>query len=307
MTIAAYEQVRIMYQALTERVGFIPGGVNIGVIRIDERRVLIVDSGLNDSTARKVLRWITEALDSDVVGILTTHGHADHFGAHAFVVKRTGADVWAPRYDADVIRNPMLSPIFLYGGADPLDTLRGRFLLAEPCRVDTEFDAGTISPLGVDIEAVGYPGHSPNQMGFLVDGVLFCADVVFPEAAIEKYRIPYLFGLTDHLASLETFRATRASVIVPGHGPIEDDPEGPYTRNREAIERTIDAILDVLAEPTSAEAVAAATFTRLDVPIGDHAAYYLLRPTIAAYLSHLHRAGAARMDIEGGFPMWRRT
>lgn len=133
------ERVNRVYEALTDRVGFVPGGVNIGVIRIDDRHVLLVDSGLNDSTARKVLRWIKEALDSEVVGILTTHGHADHFGAHAFVVKRTGARVFAPEHDAAVIRNPLLQTVFLYGGADPLDSLRSRFLLAEASVVDEEF------------------------------------------------------------------------------------------------------------------------------------------------------------------------
>jgi glyoxylase-like metal-dependent hydrolase (beta-lactamase superfamily II) len=235
-----------MYQALTDRVGYVPGGVNVGVIRIDEQHVLLVDTGLNDSTARKVLRWIKEGIDSEVVGILTTHGHADHFGAHAFVVSRTGALVFAPQHDAAVVRNPLLQPIFLYGGADPVDSLRNRFLLAEPCAVDEEFQPGRREFMGVDIEVVPLGGHSMNQMGILIDGVFFCADVVFPEAAISKYRIPYLYGLTEHLASLERALEVEAEFIVPGHGPVEPDFEVPYERNRAVIETVLDAIVKVL-------------------------------------------------------------
>ncbi len=85
-----------MYQALTDRVGFVPGGTNVGVVRIDTRHVIIIDSGLNDTIARRVLRAVKDELYSEVVAIVSTHGHADHFGAHAFVKKRTGATVLAP-------------------------------------------------------------------------------------------------------------------------------------------------------------------------------------------------------------------
>jgi glyoxylase-like metal-dependent hydrolase (beta-lactamase superfamily II) len=296
-----------MYEALTDRVGFVPGGVNIGVIRVEDKHVLLVDTGLNDSTARKVLRWIKEAIDSDVVGVLTTHGHADHFGAHAFVVKRTGARIFAPEQDDAVIRNPLLQPIFLYGGADPLDTLRNRFLLADACRVDEILAIGLQTVMGVEIEVISLSGHSMNQIGILVEGVFFCADVVFPAAAIDKYRIPYLYGLTDHLTALEHGRGLACSVVIPGHGPSEASFEAPYQRNRYVIDRVLETVLASLDEPISGDAVAATVFRELEVPINDHAGYYLLRPTISAYLAHLHRMKAIELEIEGGAALWRRV
>jgi glyoxylase-like metal-dependent hydrolase (beta-lactamase superfamily II) len=294
-----------MYQALTDRVGYVPGGVNVGVIRIDDQHVLLVDTGLNDSTARKVLRWIKEGIDSEVVGILTTHGHADHFGAHSFVVKRTGAHVFAPEHDAAVVRNPLLQPIFLYGGADPLDSLRNRFLLAEPCNVDEEFTGGRREFMGVDIEVVPLGGHSMNQMGFLIDSIFFCADVVFPEAAISKYRIPYLYGLTEHMASLERACEVGAEFVVPGHGPVEPDFDVPYRRNRAVIDSVLDVIVEILKQPMAADQVTTVLFRALDVPIADYAGYYLLRPTISAYLSHLQRTGVANLEIANGAALWR--
>jgi glyoxylase-like metal-dependent hydrolase (beta-lactamase superfamily II) len=294
-----------MYERLTDRVGYVPGGVNIGVIRIDERQVLLIDTGLNDSTARKVLRWIKEAIDSEVVGVLTTHGHADHFGAHAFVVKRTGARIFAPEHDAAVIENPLLQPVFLYGGADPIDSLRTKFLLAEACKVDEILTFGKQTVMGADIEVVPLPGHSMNQIGVLVDEVFFCADVVFPQAAIEKYRIPYLYGLTDHLASLERAKSIDCRVIIPGHGPAESSFQKPYERNRDVIDLVQMTIIDVLVEGAmTGDAVAAAVFRRLDVPMRDHAGYFLLRPTISAYLAHLHRQGTVELNIDGGAALW---
>ncbi|MDQ3780536.1 MAG: MBL fold metallo-hydrolase, partial [Chloroflexota bacterium] len=84
---------------LGPRVAVIPGGVNIGVLRGDGDRLILVDTGLNETNGRKVLRAARDEVGGEVVAILTTHAHADHFGANAAVVKRTGARVYAPAFD----------------------------------------------------------------------------------------------------------------------------------------------------------------------------------------------------------------
>ncbi len=88
---------------LTERVGYIPGAVNVGVIRAADDRFILIDTGLNDTSGKKAVKAIQE-LGGPVAAIVTTHAHADHFGANATVVKRTGAKVYAPAIDEAVIR-----------------------------------------------------------------------------------------------------------------------------------------------------------------------------------------------------------
>lgn len=295
-----------MYQQLSERVGVVPGGTNIGIIRIDDERVILVDTGLNDTTARKVLRVVRDELKAEVAAILITHGHADHFGANAFVVKRTNARVYAPDLDEQVLRFPLMQSIMLYGGADPLDGLRTKFLLAEAGPVDRIVAAGTIDVEGVQIEAISLAGHSINQLGYLIDGVFFCADVVFPEAALQKYPIPYLYGLTQHLEAMSRALDVDCTAVVPGHGPIEASLEEPVARNRAVIGRVLTAIPSLLGEPLSTDDVAQQLFAALDVPVGDASAYYLLRPTVAAYLSHLEREGVIEHVVDARASFWRR-
>ncbi len=134
--------------------------------------------------------------------MLTTHAHADHFGGNATIVKRTGAVVHAPKFDEAFLRYPLLQPASLFGGADPLDTLRGNFLLADASPVDAIVEPGAHEIAGIRIEAVPLYGHSPGQLGYLAGDVFFCADVVLPANVLDKYRIPYLFSLTEHLAAL---------------------------------------------------------------------------------------------------------
>lgn len=296
-----------MYQAITPQVGFVPGGTNVGVVRIDARHAMIVDSGLNDTVARRVLRAVKDELDSEVVAIITSHGHADHFGAHAFVRKRTGAEIYAPDLEACVIEHPEIQPALLYGGADPLDDLKNRFLQAEPCNVDMIIDPRADDILGVNVRIVSLPGHSLNQQGFVFDGVFFCADAVFPAGAIDKYKLPYLYGLTTQLESLERCLTVPCSRVVPGHGPMEESIEPLVNLNRSVTDQACQAIVDFLKEPASSDAVSASLFRALEVPVNKAQGYYLLRPTVMAYLSHLQRVGAITYEVSDEQMFWRRV
>ncbi len=296
-----------MYIEVSERVGFVPGGTNVGIIRHQDGTVTLIDSGLNDTTARKVLRQVRDEMSTEVVSIINTHGHADHFGANAFVHKRTGCEIWAPAIEAAVIANPILQPALLFGGASPMDALRNKFLLAEPSPVTGEIPIGTWEHHGTTIEVVPLAGHAPNQVGFLIDGAFFCADVVFPATAIEKYRIPYLFGLTEHQAALEYAAGIPADRVIPGHGDAPESIHELVALNLTAIDQTVDAILHVLRGPMTGDEVAGEVFARLDVPVFDAQSYFLLRPTISAYLAHLDRIGEVRFVVEEGRAFWTRA
>lgn len=294
-----------MLERLTDRVSVYTGGVNVGVIETDDGGAILVDTGSNESNARKMLREVRDDRGVRVDAILTTHAHADHFGGNAFVVKRTDATVYAPPFEAAVIRHPELQPIFLYGGAAPPEALRQRFILAEPSPVNVEIGPGPTEVLGVPVEIVPLGGHSPNQAGCVVDGVFFCADVVFPEAAIDKYRIPYLFDLTQHLAAMTAALDVDATHVVPGHGPIETSIGELVRMNRVIVDETLDCIRRSLTEPLTLEQVAEIVFERMGVPMAGHISYYLLRPTIAAYLTHLEGLGEVEHVMAGRVAKWR--
>lgn len=294
---------------LGERVWVIPGGVNIGVLVNDDGQIVLVDTGLNESSAKKALKVVREELGGEVTAVLTTHAHADHFGGNATIVKRTGAVVHAPTFDEAFLRYPVLQPASLFGGADPLDTLRGNFLLAEASPVDVLVEPGAHEIAGIVVEAVPLYGHSPGQLGYLAGEVFFCADVVLPANVLDKYRIPYLFSLTEHLAALERARGTPHRVAVAGHGAILDagQLEAAVDLNRALAERVVVAMLDLTATPRSAEVILEGILRRFDAPVVDAPSFYLLQPTVFAFLSHLHRTGEIGHEVRGGRSLWMRT
>jgi glyoxylase-like metal-dependent hydrolase (beta-lactamase superfamily II) len=292
-----------MLEQLSERVCYAPGGVNIGVIFTPNDGAIMVDTGLNDSAARKVVRDL-ERRGRRVLAIMTTHGHADHFGGNAFVVRRTGAQVYAPAWDETVLRYPLFQPLVLFAGADPPASLRGNFMLAEQSPVDVVYDAGPLAVAGVELEVVSLAGHSGNQMGVLIDDVFFCADVVFPARVIERYRMPYLYSVRDHLASLARAATVPHRVAVPGHGPLLEPIDAAVELNLALVHKISDMVVEACREPRMPEEVLAELLTRLESAPSDPASFYLLHPTAFAYLTYLEAEGRVSHTIAGGRSLW---
>jgi glyoxylase-like metal-dependent hydrolase (beta-lactamase superfamily II) len=294
---------------VAERVWVVPGGVNIGVLANDAGQIVLVDTGLNDTSAKKALKAVREELGGEVVAILTTHAHADHFGGNATVVKRTGAAVHAPVFDEAVLKYPLLQPALLYGGADPIDTMRGRFMLADASPVDVNVQPGSHEVAGITVEAVPLFGHSPGQLGYLAGDVFFCADVVLPSSVLEKYRIPYLFSLTDHLEALNHATTVTHRVAVPGHGALleEGDLADLVAENRALADRVLDATLELTATPQTASEVLQGLLQRFEAPVADAPSYFLLQPTAFAFLTHLHRQGQVSHEVSNGASLWTRV
>lgn len=292
---------------LAPRIAMVPGGVNIGVLRGDDGRCVLIDTGLHETSAKKALKAVKEELGGEVVAILTTHAHADHFGGNETVVKRTGATVYAPSFDEAILRYPLLQPALLFAGADPPPTMRGSFMLAAPSPVDVVLTGGRIEIEGFEIEIVPLKGHSPNQFGYLVDGVFFCADIVLPESVLEKYRIPYLFSVRDHLESLERCTEIAASIVMPGHGPLLRSLGPLRDLNRSLVHDVAARVLQFAERPVTAESLLTRLLRHFGATINDAPGYYLLHPTVFAFLSNLQESGRVAHDVIDGESLWRAT
>ncbi len=293
----------VVFEQLSERILMAPGGVNIGIILAPAGQAILIDTGLNDTAARKVLRGLRE-IDRQVGAIVTTHGHADHFGGNRFVVRRTAAEVWAPAWDETVLRYPLFQPLVLFAGADPPTSLRGGFLLAEQSPVDHIYDAGPLEVLGVKLEAVSLAGHSGNQMGIICDDVFFAADVVLPERVLQRYKMPYLFSVRDHLKSLSRASEMHYSMAMPGHGPVTADLNPLIKLNTDLVLGVADLIVELCASPMSPGDILAEVLSKLDAHPTDPASFYLLHPTVFAYLTHLEEQGRVEHRIEVGRSLW---
>jgi glyoxylase-like metal-dependent hydrolase (beta-lactamase superfamily II) len=126
-------------------------------------RGILIDPGAEPERLIEALDGLGVALEA----ILITHTHFDHVGAVAALARHTGAPVYCPAIERDV-----LADLDGYMGA----TGFGPF---ESYEADEVLEGGEQLQLaGLDIDVLFTPGHSPGHLTYAL-GALFSGDVLF--------------------------------------------------------------------------------------------------------------------------------
>jgi hydroxyacylglutathione hydrolase len=139
-------------------------------------------------------------------GILITHGHFDHLGGVADLAEGTGAPVWMPEGERELLEQ---YPDFAPAGAP------GRRYTPDHLLVGGE----TIEVAGISFECVAIPGHSPAHVAFHTDGCLFSGDLLFA-GSVGRTDLPGADWdtLLDSVRTLAD-RYPPETLVYPGHGP----------------------------------------------------------------------------------------
>lgn len=280
-------------------------GSNAGLL-VDGPRALLVDSGLDRDAARRILKH-TASLGVELAALVITHAHADHFGGAAELKKRTGAPVYAPAFEAAVIENPVLEPVYLFAGAQPPAALQGKFILAQPCAVDELLQPGPQQIAGFDVVIHPAPGHAHNQMmvGLPAEGVCFAGDAFFPPDVLDKYGVPFYVELDQTLQTLADLLVLPYRVFAQGHGDAYTMLDDVVAYNRARIEEIRSLALAAVEAPADAGEVLKSVADHLGINIVQPAIYYLTRTTIHACLQSLLRAGQVEIVVQDNRLLWR--
>ncbi|HXR11448.1 MAG TPA: MBL fold metallo-hydrolase [Gaiellaceae bacterium] len=181
-----------------------PLRTNCYVVRSERgaAEAVIVDPGGDAAQLRLELAGMSTAC----AAILITHGHFDHVGGVADLAEGTGAPVYMPEGERDLLeRYPEFAPAGAPGRAHPID-----HLLA---------GGETLELVGMTFECVAIPGHSPAHVAFSTDGCLFSGDLLFA-GSVGRVDLPGADWDTL-VASVRTLldRYPPETVVYPGHGP----------------------------------------------------------------------------------------
>lgn len=294
-------------QMITERVGYFPGSVNIGFVQ-GETGAILIDSGLDAQTAKKIKKGL-DALAQPLRAIVQTHAHADHFGGNAFLLSCwPDALVYAPPLEEAIIRYPLLEPIYLGMGTEPLPELRNKFLMAEPSRVDRILpEEGEVEIDGVWFTVLSLPGHSWKQAGLVCDGICFAADSFFGEETLAKHKLPFLVDAHETLLSLVKLLETSYRGYLPGHGPYTTQVEPILTRNIHCHRRLLDMIESLLAEERTLEQLLPLVCERLQISIENMTSFVLYRTALMGYLVGLMKEERITYRFAENQMLWSRT
>ncbi|WP_119673124.1 MBL fold metallo-hydrolase [Deinococcus sp. RM] len=285
---------------LAPGVHFLPGAVNSLVLEDGRGGALLVDTGLDDGHARKLLRGLAE-LGLTPTGILNTHSHADHHGGNAFILKKfPELKVFAPPLEDAIITHPILEPIGLFG-ARPPKALQTKFLLAPPSPARLAPEPGLTRIGGVSLELIEVAGHASLMYAVRVGGVLYAADALFGPEALAKH--PLVFCQDSALqkeAAARLGELEGVAVTLPGHGDPTGDLPGLAVANLSALERVTDAVrAAVRAGEGGVDDLLARVCDGLGVTMSNAGAVVLNRAVVSAHLTELLERGEVGLRVAG--------
>ncbi|AWN22321.1 MBL fold metallo-hydrolase [Deinococcus irradiatisoli] len=261
------------------------------------RGVLVVDTGLDDQHAKRLLRAL-EARQLVPSAILNTHSHADHHGGNATLLKRfPELPIYAPPLEAAIIQHPLLEPLALYG-AQPPKELQNKFLLAPPSPAQP-IPAGTVTLGGVTVELVSVPGHATQMYAVQFGDVLYAADALFGTQALEKHPLTFCqdsAAMKRSAASLLDLGGVR--LTVPGHGEMSSDLPALVAANLEAFGRVTAVVAGAAAVPRTVDAVLKEVCGVLGVQMTTPSAVVLNRSAVSAHLGELVQAGRLELTVQ---------
>jgi glyoxylase-like metal-dependent hydrolase (beta-lactamase superfamily II) len=292
-----------MIRMISGNTGYIPGAVNIGVYRHGVKECTIVDTGLDSSAAKTILKALNNE-EMNIKRIIITHAHADHTGGAARLLRDAPAEIFATSWEAAIIENPLLEPFYLYS-AYPLTDLQTKFFLASPCANVTLIQPGTVLD---DLSIADLSGHSPGQIGVRTpDGVYFVADAFFSEAVLEKYYIPYFADIAKAKSTLETLLSEPAAFYLPAHGVLMQDIQITVQKNLDRLTAIETDILRYLEKVDLSREEIVSQFVcekNIDLNMGQ---YHLVSATIASFLAFMKEEDRIRPVFTEGFLKWSST
>jgi hydroxyacylglutathione hydrolase len=171
----------------------------------DSDRAVIVDPG---DEAERLLEAVQALGITTVEAILLTHTHFDHVGAVAPVARATGAPVWCPELETQVLAN--INDYVRWPGFGPFESYDA----------DHTVKGGeTLDLAGLRFEVGFVPGHSPGHVAYALadEPAIFSGDVLF-QGSVGRVDLPGGDWPTL-LASIESLldRYPAQTTVYPGH------------------------------------------------------------------------------------------
>ncbi len=276
-----------MYELIkaTGETYYIDSPSKVGVIRLSEKDVCLIDSGNSKETGKK----IKKVLDNEgwnLKAIYVTHSHADHIGANKYLSSQYGCKIFAHEIECCFTRNTILEPSFLYG-ANPPEELRHRFLLAE----ESDAECLTADDLPEGFSAFEMPGHFLNMVGYRTpDNAVFISDCLSSKETLEKYGVGYIYDVGAYLNTLEKVKRLDAKLFIPSHAPVTDNITPLADYNIKKVTEVCEAITDICKEPKTTEDILAELFEKYSLTM-NFEQYALVGSAIRSYLTYLGSEG----------------
>ena len=292
-----------MYELIqvSEHNYYIQCPAKIGLVKLNDTEVCLIDSGSDKDAGRKV-RQILDANGWKLRAIYNTHSNADHIGGNKYLQGQTGCRIYAPGIECDFTSHPILEPAFLYGGY-PCKDLRHKFLLAQESKAEPL--TGEVLPEG--FELIPLPGHFFDMAGIRTsDDVVYLADCLSARETLDKYQIGFIYDVASYLETLEKVKTMKAKLFIPSHAAPEENISDLAQYNIDKVREIAGRILEICAEPLCFETILQKLFTEYGLTM-NFEQYVLVGSTVRSYLSWLKDTGKLNAGFDGNLLLWQQA
>ena len=273
-----------MYELIQvgEKTYYINCPARMGIYKMDETRVCLIDSGNDKDAGKKVLKIL--AANNWTLGmIINTHSHADHIGGNNLLQQRTGCPIYGVETECAFTKHTILESSFIYGGY-PYKKLRNKFLMAQPSVVQLLTEE--VLPEGMEMLRVD--GHTFSMVALKTeDDIWFLADCVTGEAILEKYHISFMQDVEAYMASLNIVEELSGKLFIPSHTEPVTDIRPLVQINRQKVYEIIDVRKQICTRPKGFDVILKEVFDRYQL-LMDNNQHVLVGSTIRSYLSYLY-------------------
>ncbi len=271
---------------------------NIGLYKINDKEVYIIDSGNDRDAGRKILK-IIDAQGWSVKGIITTHSNADHIGGNKLIQDRTHCSIYALGIEKCFTEFPILEPSFLFGGY-PFKDLRSKFLLAKESTV-TAID----NNLCEGLEYFPLKGHYFDMLGIKTDDdVYFLADSLFSEETIKKYHVFFIYDVEEYLNTLDHLATLEGKMFIPSHCEATTDISDLIEVNRSKVQEISEKIYSLCRQELTFEGILKGIFDDYGLT-KDPNQYVLVGSTVRSFLSYLCDKGKVCFEFRDNKMYWK--
>ncbi|MCI9275954.1 MAG: MBL fold metallo-hydrolase [Clostridia bacterium] len=273
---------------------------NIGIYKIDEKNVYIIDSGSDKDAGKKILKIIDEQ-GWNIKAIISTHSNSDHIGGNKLIQDRTGCEIYANKIEKSFTEFPILEPAFLYGG-NPFKDIKNKFLFAKESNVE-EIE----NNLPEGLEYFELKGHFFDMCGIKTsDNVYFLADSLFSEETILKYHLFFIYDVKEYLNTLENLKKLNGKLYIPSHCEATNNILDLININKNKIEEIISKIYNICKVPKTFEEILKEIFDEYNLQININQ-YLLIGSTIKSYLSYLFDENKIRYEFIQNKMLWQQN
>ena len=271
----------------------------IPVYRIDRRRCILLDSGLD--WERTGLQEVFEREGLLPVGAIGSHTHVDHVGNFVWLRETYGTRLCLSFGEAAVASAPaMFKMVYNEMSLDTLMGYAGNMIFSTDQVLGPE--DGVVEFMGVPFRIHHTPGHSADHICIgTPDGVCYMGDLLMSRGVLEQAKVPYYHVLAQARASMEKMRAAEDyCTYIIAHRGIVTDLSSEVDANLSRLDWISNHFLELLYDPITWDELVTEVRERNHLYTGDQRKFVLYELSERSFLDELIDNGKVTVRVERG-------